>query len=242
VVAVAASQQRTLARRPLLVAVDTRRRRQCPRWTVLSGHRPRLRQRRGRRTLPRASRRPLLDMAAASVSAQAAGVALPGGRRSCSPHLEVAVTCGSSVLEHCVRPRAAGVAMSTVATARATRCPRWRLTSGSRPDTSPGRQDAGTGLAADVSLATLAGHRPSGHHPSGRRSFRKQRTVNPPLADCRSTAACPDSLQLPLLFFQGRPCGRPPSRRQRGDGHRGTGLTPLLGTVEAVSKRFRIGT
>jgi hypothetical protein len=81
--------------------------------------RPRFRGAAGYRTLPQPSRRPQPDMAAAPVSAQAAGVAMPGGRRSCSPHLEVAVTCGSSGLERRVRPRAARVAMSTVATARA---------------------------------------------------------------------------------------------------------------------------
>jgi hypothetical protein len=36
---------------------------------------------------------------------------------------------------------------------------------------------ADTGIAIDTSLATCAGHQ-----PSGGRSFRKQRTVNPPLA------------------------------------------------------------
>jgi hypothetical protein len=34
-------------------------------------------------------------------------------------------------------------------------------------------------LAADISLAMRAGHRPAGHLPAGRQSFRKQRTVNP---------------------------------------------------------------
>jgi hypothetical protein len=44
---------------------------------------------------------------------------------------------------------------------------------------------ADTGMAIDTSLATCAGHHPSGHHPSGGRSFRKQRTVNPPIVPAR---------------------------------------------------------
>jgi hypothetical protein len=44
-----------------------------------------------------------------------------------------------------------------------------------------GRQTAAdTSPATDASLATCAGHQ-----PSGRRSFRKQRTVNPPTAPAR---------------------------------------------------------
>jgi hypothetical protein len=70
VVAVAASHQRTPARRPLPVAVaaDTRRLRQCPRWTVPSGH-------------PDAvSRRCRTPDPAAAVQTAAAG----HGHRSCS--------------------------------------------------------------------------------------------------------------------------------------------------------------
>jgi hypothetical protein len=44
-----------------------------------------------------------------------------------------------------------------------------------RPDTCPGRE-----TAADTSMGACAGH-----PPSGRRSFRKQRTVNPPIAPAR---------------------------------------------------------
>jgi uncharacterized protein with GYD domain len=47
---------------------------------------------------------------------------------------------------------------------------------------------SGPEIAADTGLATRAGHR-----PSGRRSFRKQRTVNPPIAL--------GSFQPPLLFL-----------------------------------------
>jgi hypothetical protein len=39
---------------------------------------------------------------------------------------------------------------------------------------------ADTGIAIDTSLATSAGHQ-----PSGGRSFRKQRTVNPLIALCK---------------------------------------------------------
>ena len=57
---------------------------------------------------------------------------------------------------------------------------------GRRPDSRPGKQiGADTGMAIDTSLATCAGHHPSGHHPSGGRSFRKQRTVNPPIVPTR---------------------------------------------------------
>jgi hypothetical protein len=52
---------------------------------------------------------------------------------------------------------------------------------GRRPATCPRRPTAAdTSMAIDTSPATCAGH-----HPSGRRSFRKQRTVNPPIASAR---------------------------------------------------------
>ena len=124
---------------------------------------------------------------------------MPGGHRSCSPHLEVAVACGSSSLEHRARLRTARIAMSTVATARATTCPRWHLTSGSRPDNSPGRQAAGTSLAADISLTTYAGHRPV-RTPS-------VRTAVVPKAADGQFADRSDSLQLPLLFLKAGPEG-----------------------------------
>jgi hypothetical protein len=45
----------------------------------------------------------------------------------------------------------------------------------------PGRQRVvDTGMAIDASLATCAGHQPSGER-SLERPFRKQRTVNPPI-------------------------------------------------------------
>jgi hypothetical protein len=76
--------------------------------------------------------------------------------------------------------------MSAVATARATTCPRWWLASGiglGHFGWGAGRRS--TRLAADISLATRAGHVLSVHRPSGRRSFRKKRTVSPPIAHCR---------------------------------------------------------
>jgi len=57
-------------------------------------------------------------------------VAWVAGHRRCSPDLEAAVTCGSGGPGHRVRPRAGRVAASIVATAWATRWPRWRLASG----------------------------------------------------------------------------------------------------------------
>jgi hypothetical protein len=83
---------------------------------------------------------------------------------------------------------AARVAMSTVAPARVTTCPAggWHpvegrtLRLGGRPQVQPGRR-----------------HQPDRPHVPdtlyGGRSFRKQRTVNPPIAP---------SLQLPLLFLK----------------------------------------
>jgi hypothetical protein len=44
---------------------------------------------------------------------------------------------------------------------------------------------ADTGLAIDTSLATCAGHQ-----PSGRWSSRKQRTVNPPIVPARYNFLC----------------------------------------------------
>jgi hypothetical protein len=150
---------------------------------------------------------------------------MPGGRRSCSPHLEVAVTCGSSGPKHRVRPRAARVAMSTVATARATTCPRWRLAAGSRPDTSPGaagrRHEPGRRHQPSHAWRTP----PVGHRPAGRRSFRKQGTVNPPIAP---------SSPLPLLL-QAAPCGRPPNP----DGGRARIVEPAGCTIPTARELAR---
>jgi hypothetical protein len=61
---------------------------------------------------------------------------------------------------------------------------------------------AGPEIAAGTGLATRAGHQ-----PSGRRSSRKQRTVNPLIAPARYNF---------LYFLQGRPCGRPPAALRPG--------------------------
>jgi hypothetical protein len=42
---------------------------------------------------------------------------------------------------------------------------------------------ADTGMTIDTSLAV-----PAGHQPSGRRSFRKQRTINPPIVPYEGSA------------------------------------------------------
>jgi hypothetical protein len=56
---------------------------------------------------------------------------------------------------------------------------------------------ADTGMAIDTSPATC-----TGHQPSGRRSFRNQRTVNPLIAPARYN----------FLYSASRPaCGRPPA-------------------------------
>jgi hypothetical protein len=157
-----------------------------------------------------------------SCSAQAAGVAMPGGRRSCSPGLEVVATCGSRGLEHRVRPRAAPVAMSTVATARVhhVSAPAAGIRVVGRT-LGLGRQAAAARAWPPTSAWPLLPDTVlSGHRPSGRRSFRKQRR-NGQSVD-RS-----GSLQLPLRFLKaglraaacgGRP--RPPNRALR----RPTGL------------------
>ena len=116
---------------------------------------------------------------------------------------------------------------------RALPCPQWpphgppRVRAGGWLQWSAGHcawQAAGTSLAADISPATHAGHR-----PSGRRSFRKQRTVNPLTGPIRLQLLCSSS---------SRPCGRPStaaaSRRQR---HDGTGYRPHLGRAQ---RRIRV--
>jgi hypothetical protein len=72
------------------------------------------------------------------------------------------------------------------------------LVAGGRwPDIRPEHQIAAdTSMVTDTSVATYAGHSPSGRWP-----FRKQRTVNPLMAP-----ACYNFPYSP----QGRPCGRPP--------------------------------
>ena len=62
---------------------------------------------------------------------------------------------------------------------------------------------------------------------TGSRSLPKQRTVNPPIVPARYNFLHASS--------------RPALRAAACGGHRGTGLTSLLGTAEAVSKRLRMG-
>jgi hypothetical protein len=69
------------------------------------------------------------------------------------------------------------------------------------PDTADGHPSrpqmaADSGMALDASVAMCAGYQ----SPGGR-SFRKQRTVNPPIALVTTFSTLP----------QGRPCGRPPT-------------------------------
>jgi hypothetical protein len=85
---------------------------------------------------------------------------------------------------------------------------------------------------ADVSLATLAGHL-----PSGRRSFRKQRTVNPPLVPARYNVLYSSSgSALRAAACGGRPragsdstvAGRPASPPRRVRRHRAVGRRIVL--------------
>jgi hypothetical protein len=63
---------------------------------------------------------------------------------------------------------------------------------------------ADTGMTIDTSLATYAGHQ-----PSGGRSFRKQRTVNP--------LTVPARYNLSLLFLKAAFASAAPRRRNRSD-------------------------
>ena len=66
-----------------------------------------------------------------------------------------------------------------------------------RPSTRPwGLTAADTSMATESSLSACAGHR-----PSGRRSFREQRTVNPLTGQSADRS---NSLQLPQFLLQGR--------------------------------------
>jgi hypothetical protein len=100
----------------------------------------------------------------------------------------------------CSRPRQvsiARVAMSAVAAAGIIHVHAWWPVCGRRPDIRPGQIAADTGMAIDTSLATCVGHR-----PSGGRSFRKQRTVNPRTVPAR----------YKVLYSSSRSAsGRPPA-------------------------------
>ena len=147
---------------------------------------------------------------------------MPSGRRPCAPCVDVSVACGSSGLEHRVRPRTARLAMSTVATERAITCPCWRLASGSRPDTSSGRQAAAV-RAWRRQQPGHAGRTPSGHRPDTVHPDTSIRTaVVPEAADGQSADRL--ARYSVLCSPQAGPAGgglrRPSSRRPRHDGHR----------------------
>jgi hypothetical protein len=179
---------------------DTRKLRHCPRWTVPSGHPA---------AVPRRCRTPDTaaavhtaqpDMAAAPVPHRRPGSPCRADTGHAHPTWKVVVTCGSSGLEHRVRPRTAPIAMSTVATAWATTCPRRRLASGLSaghfvwggrpPQHQPGRRHQPSHACRTPSVRTVSG-----------------RTAVVPEAADGQPADRSGSLQLPLLFLQGRPAG-----------------------------------
>jgi hypothetical protein len=129
----------------------------------------------------------------------------PGHRTSPQPpgwpHPDTVAGCGGyhggqaghGTAAHGGRPRAC-VRPCPACTPEAARL--WPA-GGRRPDTRPGPQiGADTGMAIDTSLASYAGHRPSGGW-----WFRKQRTVNPPMVPARYN----------FLYASSRPARRPPS-------------------------------
>jgi hypothetical protein len=128
-------------------------------------------------------------------------VAMPTGRRPFSPYVEAAVACGAAVPDPC--PAARHTSCRVRGAASRPR-PGSALVAGVREaDGQPfGRQIAAdASMATSTSLATCAGHQ-----PSGRRSFRKQRTVNPPIAP-----------RYKFLYDSSRPaCGRHRHHRRRG--------------------------
>jgi hypothetical protein len=81
----AAPRQRMPAARPLPVAADTRRLRQCPRWTAPSGHRPPFRQRRGHQAPRQPSGRPHRIPPQATVDSTADRPATADRRRTLRP-------------------------------------------------------------------------------------------------------------------------------------------------------------
>jgi hypothetical protein len=137
------------------------------------------------------------------------------GHRPWSPGLAAAVACGSG-----------GSGRVSGRAPRSLPCPR-RLPQGPRRGRAGGRRMVGgrTPVRGVRSPRTSAWPQTSpsacaGHQPSGRRSFRKQRTVNPLTVPARYNF---------LYTLKAGPAGgrlrRPSSRRQRHDGNRGTGLT-----------------
>jgi hypothetical protein len=123
----------------------------------------------------------------APVAHRLSGVAVPAGHRSCWPYLRgpwpaVAAVPGP------VRLRAAPVAMSAAAAAGTTGLHAGGCIRSAAGHPSGRQTAADSRMAIDTSLATCAEHR-----PSGGRSFRTQRTVNPPIAPARHNFLYPSS-------------------------------------------------
>jgi hypothetical protein len=144
------------------------------------------------------------------VPTRAAG-AMPAGHRPSSPHMGVRGLRQQRFRSR-VRPRA-----YELAPPRGSRKPRQvhsggRRAGGGRTSVRAEPSPRTSFLATDSSLVTCAGH-----HPSGQWSFRT--VVVPDAADGQS-ADRSDSLQPPLRFLQGRPCGRPPAALRPAGDHR----------------------
>jgi hypothetical protein len=114
-------------------------------------------------------------------------------------HLDAAVACDSSGTGPCPAARHASchVRGATTGSSRVHTGGRWANVG--RTSVRSIRSPRTPSMVTGTNMATCAGH-----SPSGRRSFRKQRTVNPLIPA--------GSLQLSLLILQGRPAG---GRRRR---------------------------
>jgi hypothetical protein len=145
-------------------------------------------------------------------SRRAAGLAMPARHRPCSPHVEAAVACGNSGPGHRVRLRAARVAMAAVLP-QGPPCVR---AGGRRPVV--GR----TSVRGVRPPQTPAWPRvPDTSRPDGGRSGSGGRSIRRPVRLVTTSSTL-------LRFLKAGPAGarlrRPSSRRQRYDGHRGSGL------------------
>jgi hypothetical protein len=109
-----------------------------------------------------------------SRSPTAAGLAMLAGHRPCPPHLAAAVACGSSG-----SGLVSGCALHELSCPRGCRMAYPGGRAGDWRAEAAGHLSGGE-AAADTRLAMCAGHQ-----PSGGRSFRKQRTVNPPMVPAR---------------------------------------------------------
>jgi hypothetical protein len=148
-------------------------------------------------------------------SARAVGMADPAGRRPCPPAWKRAVACGGSG-----SGPVSGytLAKSATAAAGATLCPcGGRQTGGGQTPVQGVRPPRTPAWPPSPACPHIAGHL-----PSGRRSFRKQRTVNR-----RSLRLVTTSSTLP----QGRPAGgrlRRPSSADRDHRRQPGGARPRL--------------